>query len=339
MTDEILPVIEQSELFAGLEPSLLRKIATAAERTRASAGELLFQQGDPADAVWGVLSGRVIETIRNEDGREMTFDIIEAGEVFGEVGVLDWGPRRVEAVAAEDSSLFRIGRRQFLELLQTSPELCFRVFALLCSHVRGSTEALEEVALQKFPARLAKRLAVLAASNGGELGGQAENGGAVVVSISQSEMARLTGVNREAVNRQLRAWENDGWLTLGRRRIEINDMNRLASLAAPAASGYGLAGKRRIFHGPQGLLARHAGASETRSQMPSQSSWHCHVKSASDTGIAGRDSSRGHSSVFPRIECFGAILLEGGAVDQMALKVEGIVDCGMDAEKTLCGSR
>ena len=51
MTDEILPVIEQSERFAGLEPSLLHKIATAAEKTRASAGELLFQQGDPADAV------------------------------------------------------------------------------------------------------------------------------------------------------------------------------------------------------------------------------------------------------------------------------------------------
>lgn len=99
MTDEILRVIGQSELFAGLDRSLLGKIAAAAEKTDARAGEILFRQGDPADAVWGVLSGRITETIRNEDGREMTVGTIEAGEVFGEVAVLDWGPRRAEAAA------------------------------------------------------------------------------------------------------------------------------------------------------------------------------------------------------------------------------------------------
>ncbi|MCH8863649.1 MAG: cyclic nucleotide-binding domain-containing protein, partial [Proteobacteria bacterium] len=112
MTGEILNVIAQSELFAGLDRSLLGKIAAAAEKTSARAGEILFRQGDPADAVWGVLSGRITKTIRNEDGREMTVGTIEAGEVFGEVAVLDWGPRRAEAAAAEDSILFRINRRQ-----------------------------------------------------------------------------------------------------------------------------------------------------------------------------------------------------------------------------------
>ena len=65
---------------------------------------------------------------------------------------------------------------------------------------------------------------------------------------------------------------------------------------------------------------------------------HCHIKSASDTGIAGRDSSRRHSSVFPRIECSGTIPLERRAVDQMALKVEGIVGGGLNVEESLGGA-
>ncbi len=264
MAEHILRVIGQSELFAGLDPLLLRKIADVAQRTSLSAGEILFQQGDPADAVWGVLSGRITQTMRNEDGREMTVDVIEPGQVFAEVAVLDWGPRRFEAVAAEDSSLFRISRRQFLELLQTSPELCFRVFALLCSHLRGTSNALEEAALQKFPARLAKRLTALAADNGAE---QATNAGATVLRISQGELARLIGVNREAVNRHLRSWQKQGWLTLKRRQIEINDMAALASLAAPADSSNGIAGKRLTFKVPDGLLERRGDTSESVSPM------------------------------------------------------------------------
>ncbi len=270
MTDEILRVIRQSELFTGLDPSLLHRIASAAERTNARAGEILFQQGDPADAVWGVLSGRVTETIRNEDGREMTVNVIEPGEVFGEVAVLDWGPRRYETVAVEDSALFRINRRQFLELLETSPELCFRVFALLCSHLRGASDALEDAALQKFPARLAKRLMILAANNGDTPGEEVANAGTAVLSVSQNELARLTGVNREAVNRHLRGWEKKGLLTLKRGQIEINDMAALASLTAPIDDSDGSGGKRLMFNAPEGLLGRRAGTSEAASQMQSQ---------------------------------------------------------------------
>ena len=262
MAEQLLRVIGQSELFAGLDPVLLRKIAAAADEISLHADEILFQQGDPADAVWGLMSGRITQTIRNEDGREMTVDVIEPGQVFAEVAVLDWGPRRFEAVAAEDSTLFRIKRRQFLELLQTSPELCFRVFSLLCTHLRGTSNALEEAALQKFPARLAKRLMTLAANTGA---------GPVVLNISQSELALLIGVNREAVNRHLRVWQKQGWLTLKRRQIEINDLAVLASLAAPADSSNGVSGKRFTFEPPDGLPEHRGGTPEAVSPMHSRS--------------------------------------------------------------------
>lgn len=231
MANEVLHIIQQSELFAGLEESLLREIVTASKNIHISAGEILFQQGDPADAIWGVITGRVNETIRNEDGREMTLDTIEAGDVFGEVAVLDWGRRRVEAVAVDDSYLFSISRQHFLELLHSSPELCFRVFGLLCSHLRGTTKSLEETALQKFPARLAKKLLILAASNGDIHGESEVQSETATMDISQNELARLTGVHRETVNRHLRRWEKKGVIKLARQQIQLLDAEGLRHLA------------------------------------------------------------------------------------------------------------
>ncbi len=246
VSDKILNVIEQSELFSGLAPALLEKITSAAKKQQVDAGELLFQQGDQADAIWGVISGRIKETVRSEDGNEMTINVIEGGEIFGVVGVLDWGTRRAEAVATKNSSLFRINRRQFLELLQNSPELCFRVFILLCSQVRETTEALEDIALQKFPTRLAKKLATLVAGNHNPDNALREKPGPVVLNLSQTDLASLIGGKREHVNRQLRAWEKQGWLTLGRQKIIINDLEKLTSLVG---NGNGVEKKQYIFQG------------------------------------------------------------------------------------------
>ncbi|MFZ9092111.1 MAG: helix-turn-helix domain-containing protein, partial [Planctomycetaceae bacterium] len=124
------------------------------------------------------------------------------------------------------SELFRLERAHFLELLHTSPELCFRIFSLLCSHLRDTTETLEDTALYKLPNRLAKRLSLMAD------GATVEDGHAVL-KVVQSDLARILGVQRESVNRQLREWENSGWISIRRGRLEILERQSLADLAAP----------------------------------------------------------------------------------------------------------
>lgn len=229
MQKNILQVIENSHLFAGLRQDLIVEIASSATRKTLAADEILFQKGDPADALWGVLSGRIIIEARTDDGKEMLLDHFVEGEVFGEVGVLDFGPRRVAARATQKSELFRFERTHFLHHLQTSPELCFRVFSLLCSHLRDTTENLEDTALYKLPNRLAKRLLMLAADSPAD--------GGEVLHIVQSELAGMLGVNREAVNRHLRMFEKDGLIALRRQRIELCDQSALAALAAPGKIG------------------------------------------------------------------------------------------------------
>jgi CRP-like cAMP-binding protein len=219
-------VIENSPLFSGLDPRLIDDVAASATRRTLRAQELLFQKGDRSDALWGVLAGRVVTEARAEDGKEMVLDVYQAGDIFGEVGVLDFGPRRVEATAACASELFRVERSRFLELLQTSPELCFRVFSLLCTHLRDTTEALEDLALYRLPGRLAKRLLRMTDAASDKRGGR-------VLNVTQFDLARMMGVQREAVNRQLKEWEKSGWVAVERQKIYILDEKALGGLAAP----------------------------------------------------------------------------------------------------------
>lgn len=196
MHKEIRQIMENSHLFEGLRPGLIDEIASCATRRTIGTGEILFQKGDPADALWGVLSGRIVMEVSTEEGKEMVLGAFVAGEVFGEAGVLDFGPRRVTARAVQQSVLFRLERNHFLRYLQTSPELCFRVFSLLCSHLRETTDNLQDTALYKLPNRLAKRLTMLATDS--------RIGDGSVLHIGQSDLAGMLGVNREAVNRHLR---------------------------------------------------------------------------------------------------------------------------------------
>lgn len=227
---EIRQVITTSHLFRGLRPDLIEEIASSATWKTVGADEILFQKGDPADALWGVLSGHIVIEVGTDDGKEMVLDSFSKGEVFGEVGVLDFGPRRVGARATQQSELFRLGRQHFLKHLQTSPELCFRVFSLLCSHLRETTENLEDTALHKLPGRLAKRLTLLAADSG--------TGDGTILHIVQSDLASMLGVHRQAVNRHLREFEKDGMIALKRQSIEIVDPEALADLATPGQTGH-----------------------------------------------------------------------------------------------------
>jgi CRP-like cAMP-binding protein len=80
LPSEIRQVIENSHLFSGLEPGLMDDIAVSAAKRTLGAGEFLFRKGDRADALWGVLSGRIVTEVRADDGKEMVLDVFEAGD-------------------------------------------------------------------------------------------------------------------------------------------------------------------------------------------------------------------------------------------------------------------
>jgi CRP-like cAMP-binding protein len=122
-------------LLADVPREALRPLAAASERRRYHAGERVVHQGDAPDGLYLVGSGAV-RVVRRSNGTEVTLATVEAGECFGELGVIDGKPRTATAVATIESLLYFLPTEPFLDLLERTPLLALRLLGLLAARVR-----------------------------------------------------------------------------------------------------------------------------------------------------------------------------------------------------------
>jgi signal transduction histidine kinase len=132
-----------------LPDAVLETVLARGERRYAAAGEVLFSQGDAAEALFVVLSGRLRVYLLDEAGRPLELSTVGPGEYVGEIALLDGGPRSAAVAATDTSELFLLARPAFLELLQWSPALLPSVLANLTRTVRANSERLFQQELQQ----------------------------------------------------------------------------------------------------------------------------------------------------------------------------------------------
>src|SRR5690606_25300792 len=137
-------------------------------------------------------AGRVRISASGVGGQEVFLNIMEPGDTFGEIAVMDGLPRTAGATALERTVLIVVQRQDFLQLLEHEPRLAVHLLKLLCQRLRGTSESVEEAALVPGRARLAKRLLILTTLHGGSAGV-----GAMELRISQSDLARFLGISRQ----------------------------------------------------------------------------------------------------------------------------------------------
>lgn len=226
MITSITAVLERNSLFRGLQPAMLEQIARLCVRRAYTQNAVIFSQADAGDALFGVLTGRVRISTGSAGGREVFLNIMEPGESFGEIALLDGEPRTASATAMCSSELFMITRAQFLPLLAHNALLTDHLLRLLCGRLRWVCEFAEESALLSVPARLARRLLSL-----GKLHGHG-NGKAIELRVSQDEMAHFLGLSRQIVNQHLQEWKEQRWVELGRGKILIREPRALEDLAS-----------------------------------------------------------------------------------------------------------
>jgi CRP/FNR family cyclic AMP-dependent transcriptional regulator len=214
-------ILERTRLFRGLTAATIQQISALSVRRSYTDGAIIFSQADPGDALYGVVTGKIRISASSPTGREMFLNIMEPGDTFGEIALLDGRRRTATASAISQSELIIITRDHFLELLKREPELVSHVVQLLCERIRWTSGLAEESALLSVPERLARRLLSL-----GQLHGH-ETPNGVELNISQEEVARFLGLSRQAVNQYLQDWKVQGWLTLGRGKIVIVDEHAL----------------------------------------------------------------------------------------------------------------
>jgi CRP/FNR family cyclic AMP-dependent transcriptional regulator len=219
-------VLERNLLFRGLLPATLEQIAHLCVRRNYGPDAVIFSQSDPGDALFGVMTGRVRISASSSVGREVFLNIMEPGDCFGEIALLDGQPRTATATAMSASEVFAISRAQFLSLLARDTLLTEHLLRLLCERLRWVSSFAEESALLPVPARLARRLLSLAKLHGHD------SAVGIELKVSQDEMARFLGLSRQIVNQHLQEWKTQRWVGLGRGKILILETQALEKIAS-----------------------------------------------------------------------------------------------------------
>jgi CRP-like cAMP-binding protein len=215
-----------SELFKKMQPAEVDTILDMASVRQVRRGQTIFQKGDAGTSMMAVLTGRVRISTNSPDGREVTLNTIDAGEVFGEIALLDGGPRSADATAAIDTALLVLERKAVLPFLMANPDLMYRLMMVVCDRLRQTSTALEDIAMFDLPGRLARVVLKLA----DDYGQKTPDGVRIDVRISQREISNRVASSRESVNKQLGAWRAKGVLGSEGSTMILRDRKALEAL-------------------------------------------------------------------------------------------------------------
>lgn len=212
-----MSVLRVSPIFRGLSGELLVNVGALCKNREYRRGQTVFEEGAPGTKLYGVIAGRLIITTSSAAGVELHLNVVEQGEIVGEIAFLDGGLRTATGRATEPATCFEIDRAAFFELLERTPELSIHLLQLVCKRVRWMTKLVGDSVFLSVPERLAARLRDLArpAAEWAE------------VRISQAELAQFLGISRQVVNGYLRAWQREGRVELARGSIRIKDLTAL----------------------------------------------------------------------------------------------------------------
>jgi CRP-like cAMP-binding protein len=223
--DQLVDLLRGSAILDVLPESELRALTHRIHRSKYAAGDVIFRKNDEGAGMMVVVSGRVKITSVGAQGNELILNIIDPGQVFGEMALLDGEPRSADAVAAKPTELITVLRRDFVPILKDHPDAALSMMAVLSGRIRQTTSFVEDAIFLDVPTRLLNKLEALADQYGVR---EPENGAIRIEhDLSQQNLGDTVGLTRVSINRQLGAWRQRGLIEDGRGWIKILDMDAL----------------------------------------------------------------------------------------------------------------
>ena len=215
----------RSAMFGALSEDDRRAIAAEMRDVAFKSGQVIFGRGDAGRDIYLVTSGRVRLSILTAEGRELSFTHAEAGTVFGEIAMLDGGPRTADATAVAKSTAATLSTAAFHRLSETRPQMATAAMSFLCRRLREADQQLEAIALYPIEIRLARFFLAAARQK------DAQSAGKVTIDLgmSQSELALLIGASRPKVNTALSMLEDGGAITRSGNKI-VCDVTALVDM-------------------------------------------------------------------------------------------------------------
>jgi CRP/FNR family transcriptional regulator, cyclic AMP receptor protein len=202
-------------------------LEAVARRVEAERGDVLLARGDAADRVLILLDGRVKVTVPTAAGTDAVLTFRGPGAMLGEQALVDELPRSADVIAIEPLSLLVIAASAFRTFLKDHPQVALAMLAMLSSRLRASDRRLAEFAAADALGRVCARLVEMCETYGEEAG----SGIRITLPLSQEDLAGWTGASLESTAKALRQLRQLGWITTGRRAIEVHDVAALRDRA------------------------------------------------------------------------------------------------------------
>ena len=203
---EQMEFLRKTALFSGMDDGDLAQLAGDLQERCCAAGETVFYQGDPGDAAYIVVSGRVRVYVLSEEGQEVSMIMYGPGALFGELALIDRQPRSATIVAMEPTVLLVLNGRDFSRHLRNSYELALKLMLTLSARLRHTTEEVKSLATLDVSERIIRKLLDLARHEGVTT----DRGIRLRCRLTQHELASLVGSSRESTNRAMRALVRQG---------------------------------------------------------------------------------------------------------------------------------
>lgn len=202
--------------FSSLPTAHREALLARGRESAAAMGARVYGVGDPPDGLWSVLEGEVRLVSYPAVGVESLALILAPGAWFGELSVIDGGPRPHDAVVVRPARLLHVSLAAVEQVAERHPLLYRDLGALVCGRQRSALSFMGQAIAQPISVRLARSLAGAVRASGGD-----------EIAVRQEDLAAMIGVSRQTVNKQLKVLEDAGAITLAYGRIRVRDPARL----------------------------------------------------------------------------------------------------------------
>jgi CRP/FNR family cyclic AMP-dependent transcriptional regulator len=205
--DDTRNLLADIQLFEGLTSSQLEYVARHAHRRVFQAGTNVLTVEQPGEVVYIILHGTVKIHVEQGDGRDVILSILGAGDLLGEMSLIDSMGRSASAVTLENSLMLWMDKQTFNYLLDEFPPVARNLVRILSARVRLSDQLIQSLASLDVYGRVARQLLAFA-----ERYGRPASSGEICIPIAltQGDIADLVGASRKRVNQVMVAFKGQG---------------------------------------------------------------------------------------------------------------------------------
>ncbi len=207
-------LIRNVPLFSLLRDTQLVLLTQVLLRKPYPKNSTVVAAGDPADALYIVISGRLKVIMSDKEGKEVILAILNQGDFFGEMGLIDQAPRSATVVAIDSCELLTMTRADFTKCLQKNFDLTMNVILGLVKRLREADRKIGSLALMDVCGRVARLLMEMA---------ETVDGQKVVTKLPKQQIAKMVGATREMVTRVMKEMETGGHIEVRAHQILLRD--------------------------------------------------------------------------------------------------------------------